>query len=237
MNTLVTICARGGSKGIPGKNIKSIAGKPLIAYSIEHALKIVEERGAVAALSTDSDEIREVAAGLGLKTTYKRPAELATDQAGKIPVLNDLLQYEESKAGKEFDFLIDLDVTSPLRNVTDINEAFDALLAKQDAQNIFSVNPANRNPYFNMVEEDPDGFYKLCKKGTFVTRQSAPKVYDLNASFYIYRKSFFTDKEPSAITSRSLIHEMKHICFDLDHPIDFLFMEYLLENNKLGFNL
>ena len=70
-----------------------------------------------------------------------------------------------------------------------------------------------------------------------MTRQTAPKVYDLNASFYWYRRSFFELGEKSAITDKSLIYEMKHICFDLDHPLDFLFMEYLLQNNKLDFNL
>jgi CMP-N-acetylneuraminic acid synthetase len=70
-----------------------------------------------------------------------------------------------------------------------------------------------------------------------MTRQSAPKVYDLNASFYWYRRSFFELGEKSVITDKSLIYEMNHICFDLDHPLDFLFMEYLINNGKLNFEL
>jgi CMP-N-acetylneuraminic acid synthetase len=148
--------------------------------------------------------------------------------------------YEESLLKYKIDFILDLDVTSPLRTFEDIEQALQLLINKPEAQNLFSVNPAARNPYFNMVEENSSGFYSLVKNipdGIVLTRQSAPKVYDLNASFYWYRRSFFESGEKSAITNKSLIYEMKHICFDLDHPVDFLFMEYLLYNNKLDFNL
>ena len=91
-----------------------------------------------------------------------------------------------------------------------------------------------------MVEENNNGYYSLVKTnpdGSVMTRQSAPKVFELNASFYWYRRSFFDSGVKSAITNKSIIFEMKHICFDLDHPVDFLFMEYLLQNDKLDFNL
>ena len=90
-----------------------------------------------------------------------------------------------------------------------------------------------------MVEQNEVGYYGTIKKlpeGVF-TRQAAPKVYDLNASFYFYRKTFFDNKSRSAITDKSLVYVMPHICFDLDHTIDFEFMSYLLENNKLGFEI
>ena len=106
-----------------------------------------------------------------------------------------------------------------------------------NALNLFSVNHAARNPYFNMVEQQPNGYYGLIKKGEFVTRQSAPNVYDLNASFYFYRRTFFESGNTKSITEKSLIYVMPHICFDLDHPIDFEFMEYLMANNKLTFQL
>ena len=108
------------------------------------------------------------------------------------------------------------------------------------AKNLFSVNNAARNPYFNMVEQKNDGFYGLVKTnpdGTSLTRQSAPKVFDMNASFYWYRRSFFDSDAKSAITDKSLIYVMDHMCFDLDHPFDFTFMEYLLLNSKLDFEL
>lgn len=240
MNFLITICARGGSKGIPGKNIKLINGKPLIGYSINLAKKLQVKYNATIGLSTDSLEIKNIARDYDVETNYIRPDYLASDTAGKIDAIRDVLCYEESESKSKFDFILDLDVTSPLRTLEDVERALEKLVEKPEAKNIFSVNPAGRNPYFNMVEADENGFYSLVKKGidgNVLTRQTAPKVYELNASFYWYRKSFFELGEKSAITDKSLIYEMNHICFDLDHPIDFLFMEYLLHYDKLDFNL
>jgi CMP-N-acetylneuraminic acid synthetase len=240
MKVLVTICARGGSKGIPGKNIKVINGKPLIAYTIELTNKIKSKFKAKVALSTDDLQIKTVVESYDLFTSYIRPDYLATDAAGKIDTIKDLLLYEESLINEKYDFILDLDVTSPLRTLEDVEKALALIIAKPEAENLFSVNPAARNPYFNMVEENGSGFYSLVKTnpdGTLMTRQSAPKVYDLNASFYWYRRSFFDSGAKSAITDKSLIYEMDHVCFDLDHPVDFLFMEFLLENNKLDFEL
>ena len=233
------MCARGGSKGIPGKNIKLIAGHPLIAYTLNVARAFAVQHHADITLSTDDDDIKAVAAGLGLTTSYSRPAFLATDSAGKIDTIKDVIIYEEGHKGKQYDYILDLDLTSPLRTLDDLNEAF-VKFKDQNALTLFSVNPAARNPYFNMVEAKSDGFYSLVKTnpdGSVLTRQSAPKVYDLNASFYWYRRSFFDLNLKSPITSKSLIYKMDHICFDLDHLIDFEFLEYLLVNNKLDFKL
>ena len=240
MNILITLCARGGSKGIPGKNIKLIAGKSLIAYSIFLTSKLKAKWNVTVALSTDDSEIKFVAAAHGVHTEYVRPGYLATDAAGKIDTIKDLLLYEESLVDYKYDFVLDLDVTSPLRTLEDVEKALELMIANSEAETLFSVSKAARNPYFNMVEENANGFYSLVKTntdGSVMTRQSAPKVYDLNASFYWYRRSFFELGLKSVITDRSLIYEMDHICFDLDHPVDFLFMEYLLQNNKLDFEL
>jgi CMP-N,N'-diacetyllegionaminic acid synthase len=240
MNILITLCARGGSKGIPGKNIRFISGKPLIAYTIDLADKLKNQWNAKVALSTDDLEIKSVAAGHGVYSNYLRPEYLSTDVAGKIDTIKDLLFYEESLVDYKYDFVLDLDLTSPLRTVEDVEKALELLIANSDAKNIFSVNQASRNPYFNMVEKNSNGFYTLVKTnsdGNVTTRQAAPKVFDLNASFYWYRRSFFDLGEKSAITDKSLIYEMNHVCFDLDHPIDFLFMEYLMQNNKLDFQI
>lgn len=240
MNILITICARGGSKGIPGKNIKLINGKPLIAYSIDLIEKISSKFNVKVGLSTDDELIKRTAEKFGVNTNYVRPDYLATDTAGKIDTIRDLLLYEESLINGNYDFVLDLDVTSPLRTLEDIEKGLDLMVANPEALNLFSVNQAARNPYFNMVEENSNGFYSLVKTnpdGSIMTRQSAPKVYDLNASFYWYRRSFFESGLKSTITDKSLIYAMDHVCFDLDHPIDFLFMEYLLKNNKLDFEL
>ena len=240
MNILITICARGGSKGIPGKNIKVISGKSLIAYSIDLANQLQNKWNVKVALSTDDTEIKNVASIYGLYTDYLRPNYLATDQSGKMDVIIDVLKYEEVLNNLTYDFVLDLDVTSPLRNADDIEKSFEMMIANKEAKNLFSVNHASRNPYFNMVEENKNGFYSLIKTnpdGSTLTRQAAPKVYDLNASFYWYRRSFFDNNPKTAISSNSLIYIMNHICFDLDHPVDFLFMEYLLSNNLLDFKL
>ncbi len=232
-NVLITICARGGSVGVPGKNIKEINGIPLIGYTIKIAQEFALKLNADIGLSTDSDEIRNTASKLGLHSDYIRPAELATSTSGKIPVIQAIKRFEEVKNNKIYDYIIDLDVTSPLRTLKDLEEAFQMLI-ESDAYNIFSVSPANRNPYFNMVEKKEDGFVELVKsQGSILARQLAPEVYDMNASFYIFRKSFFDEQFKSSITPKSLAYVMKHICFDIDHSIDFKIMELIIKEGIL----
>ena len=237
MNILITICARGGSKGIPGKNIKMLNGKPLIGYTIDIAKRFQEKHGNVeVALSTDSEEINQVAEQCGLHSEYKRPASLGGDTVGKIDAIKDIVLYTENTKGVKYDYILDMDVTSPLRTIQDLEEAFELMEADSNAINLFSVSEAGRSPYFNQVEQKENGYFNKVKDaGTILTRQSAPKVYDLNASFYIYRREFFDLGYKGAITDRSLIYLMKHTCFDLDHPIDFEIISFLLENSKLDF--
>lgn len=237
MNILITICARGGSKGIPGKNIKILNGKPLIGYTIDVAKRFQEKHGNVEiALSTDSDEIIKVAEECGLHSDYKRPEALGGDTVGKIDAIKDIVLYTENAKGVKYDYVLDMDVTSPLRTLEDLEEAFDLMNDDTNAINLFSVSEAGRSPYFNQVEQKENGYFNKVKDaGTVLTRQSAPKVYDLNASFYIYRREFFDLGYKGAITDRSLIYLMKHTCFDLDHPIDFEIISFLLENERLDF--
>jgi N-acylneuraminate cytidylyltransferase len=238
MKILITICARGGSKGIPGKNIKALNGIPLIAYTIKVAQNFATLEGADIAISTDDHQIKDIASEYGIHTDYIRPERLATDSAGKIDAILDLLLYQEEKNNKSYEYVLDLDVTSPLRTREDLKRAFELFKADIHALNLFSVNNAARNPYFNMVEKKADGYYDLVKReGTILTRQSAPQVYDLNASFYFYRRGFFSQGSKSVFTQRSLIYLMPHLCFDLDHVIDFEFLDYLLASNKLDFSI
>jgi CMP-N-acetylneuraminic acid synthetase len=233
---LITLCGRGGSKGIPGKNIKPLAGIPLIDYTINVAQEFSKNHRAKIALSTDDLDIKAAAERKGIPTEYLRPSELASDTAGKIDTIKDLLLYEESLINDTYDYVLDLDLTSPLRTVEDLQGALALLIEDKNALNIFSVNQAARNPYFNMVERKDNGYYDLIKKasdGSVMSRQKAPDVYDLNASFYWYRRSFFDLNLKSPITARSLIFAMNHICFDLDHPIDFEFLAYLIEQKKI----
>lgn len=240
MKILITICARGGSKGIPGKNIKPLNGKPLIYYTIQVAKQFQQRFEDVElVLSTDSEEIVNVSKECGLKSDYRRPENLAGDTIGKIDAIKDVLLWKEKATGCLYDYVLDMDVTSPLRNLQDLTEAFEIIRNDEAAINLFSVSQANRSPYFNMVEQKANGFYSQVKipEGMILTRQSAPKVYDLNASFYFYKRAFFDLGYKGAITDKSIIYEVSHTCFDLDHPIDFEIISYLMQNNKLGFAL
>ncbi len=232
---LITICARGGSKGVPDKNIKEVNGKPLIGYTIDFAKKL----GYDILLSTDSERISKVAENCGLDSYgYIRPDWLATDQAGKVDVIYNALQFAERKFSKTYDYVLDLDVTSPLRTEDDIKQALELVKSNTEALDVFSVSRAVKNPYFNMVEKNENGFYDLSKsKQDFFSRQSAPEVYELNASFYIYKKAFFEAGYKSPITPKSLAFVMDHECFDIDDELALSFLEFLLKENKLKFTV
>lgn len=240
MNVLITICARGGSKGIPGKNIKLLNGRPLIDYTIQVAKQFQQKyQNADIQLSTDSEEIAKVAADCGLISNYRRPVALAGDSVGKIDAIKDVLFWKEKADHCFYDYVLDMDVTSPLRNLNDLIGAFEIIQKNDSSINLFSVSPANRSPYFNMVEQKENGFFSQVKqhKDLFLTRQLAPKVYDLNASFYYYKRAFFDLGYKGAITDKSIIYIVPHTCFDLDHPLDFEILSYLIEYNKLDFVL
>lgn len=230
---LITICGRGGSKAVTGKNIRPVKGKPLIGYTIEIALEFATRHNAKVAISTDSYDILTVARGFGVETDYLRPLELAQDDTGKIPVIKDLLNYEERLINGEFEYLIDLDITSPLRTLDDLEMALENFINDENAITLFSVSQSRKNPYFNMVEQKDDGYYKIIKEPGFsvLYRQGAPVVYELNASFYIYRRRFFHEEFSSVITPQSLIYLMPGICIDIDDELDFMIVRYLIEND------
>lgn len=240
MKILITICARGGSKGLPNKNIMKLNRKHLIAYSIDAAKKFKELYSETQiALSSDSQEIIEISKKYNLSSDYIRPNKLAGDNIGKLDAIRDILFFFEDKLKIKFDYILDLDVTSPLRNLNDLTNAFNAITSNKKALSLFSVSPPKKNPYFNMVEKKNNGYYNLVKNSEkkFLSRQKSPDVYDMNASFYFYRRIFFEKKFKTAITENSLVYLMDHICFDIDEKIDFEIMEYLISSNKLDFDL
>ncbi len=232
---LITICARGGSKGLKNKNIKLLNNVPLIVYSINLAKEFSKIYKSDIAISSDSQEILKIASKNGLSTKYTRPKSLSGNNVGKIETIEHLILYEENYKNKKYDFILDLDVTSPLRNLNDLISAYKKLIKNREALNLFSVNNCSKNPYFNMIEVGGNDYVHLVKKGKFLTRQSAPKVYELNASFYFYRRLFFNLKNKHVITEKSIMYEISHICFDIDNLVDFEFMNYLIINDKLNF--
>ena len=233
---LITLCARGGSKGIPGKNIIDINGKPLIAYSIEMSKILLPKHKVDIALSTDDQEIKFIANKWGLKTSYIRPKELSGDNVGKIKTINHLLLFEEKLNKICYDYVLDLDISSPLRTKVDIEEAFEIFYSDANALSLFSVNSSSRNPYFNMVEENEEGYFDLVKKSNknILSRQHSPFVFELNASFYWYKRSFFKQDFSTPITNRSMIYKMDHICFDLDNQRDLDYLNFLIKEQKLN---
>jgi CMP-N,N'-diacetyllegionaminic acid synthase len=222
---IISICARGGSVGVPGKNIRLLMGKPLIAWTIEQALSSkVADRVIV---STDSVEIAEVARAFGAETPFLRPDELATSSAGKLPVLMHLVEWCESQ-GNKVEKLIDLDPTSPLREVRDIKACVDLLNDSTDV--VITGYESDKNPYFNMVEQKSSGYYeRVCVPSSeVVSRQSAPKVYAMNASIYVWWRSALM---PSLWKSpRIALYSMpRERSIDIDHPIDFELVELMMQ--------
>ncbi|MES2401787.1 MAG: acylneuraminate cytidylyltransferase family protein [Pseudomonadota bacterium] len=226
---IITICARGGSAGVPGKNIRMLCGKPLIAWTIGQAFDaaIADE----VFVSTDSEDIATVARDAGARVPFLRPPELATATAGKLPVIQHLVEWVEQHRGPVTS-IVDLDPTSPLRAVADIQTCFDMLDDETDV--VITGYEADKNPYFNMVERKPNGFFeRVCPPVSEVLgRQSAPPVYAMNASIYAWHRHTLTSSLWDA--PRIRLHAMpRERSIDIDHPIDFDLVELLMK--KRGF--
>ncbi|MBF0489165.1 MAG: acylneuraminate cytidylyltransferase family protein [Candidatus Omnitrophica bacterium] len=229
MNILLTVAARGGSIGVKNKNIRKLCGMPLIAHTLEQAKRWGKASRIIC--STDSLQIAEIARTYGAETPFVRPESMATDTAGKIDVIRHAWLETERIFKENYDVLIDLDVTAPIRKVEDIEGAFQLFLDKKP-DCVVSVVPARRSPYFNMLEEQVDGSFSLLKKLSqpLLRRQDAPKVYDMNASIYVHNKRFILNQNTKSIVQgRILIWVMdQKSAFDIDSEDDFLFVEYLV---------
>ena len=181
MKILVIIPARGGSKGIPHKNIKPLNGKPLIHYTIDEAREIVVDEDIC--VSTDDPEIIKCVENYGLVVPFVRPAELATDTAGTYEVLLHALNFFE-KQGRHYDVVLLLQNTSPFRKSEQIKDALK--LYTPDIDMVVSVKECPANPYYCVFEEDNKGFLHVCKgDGNITRRQDAPKVYEYNGAIYV----------------------------------------------------
>ena len=232
-NILVTICARGGSKGVKNKNIRPLLGKPLIAHTIAQAKRW--PRASKIVVSTDSNEIASAARDFGAEIPFMRPAELASDTADKLPVIRHALIESEKIFRETFDAVVDLDVTSPIRKPDDLEKCFQ-IFERDNADVVFSVVPAHKNPYFNMVELGAGGSPHLVKRpdAPVGRRQDAPVVYDMNASIYFFRKNFLLQDRPNLFSEKSRVHVMDELSsFDIDREIDFQFVEFLVEKGHV----
>jgi CMP-N,N'-diacetyllegionaminic acid synthase len=223
---LCTICARGGSKGLPNKNVMPLDGKPLLLWTLDQAKACgLFERIAV---SSDSPAILQLAETWGAELVL-RPQELATDEVSKIEAIRHAVMDAESKAGTTFDQVVDLDVTAPLRTTEDIRGAI-ALLETSGADNVITGCPARRSPYFNLVEEGPGGVVKLAKvpDRPILRRQDVPACFDMNASIYVWRRDTFV-RDPRVFYENTRIYVMPpERSHDIDSELDFAFVELLL---------
>jgi CMP-N,N'-diacetyllegionaminic acid synthase len=230
-NILCTICARGGSKGIKNKNIRELCGKPLISYTIEQAKNSNLFDHIV--ISTDSDDIAAIAKKYGGEVFFKRSVEMASDTAGKLDVIRDAFIRSEEYYNRVFDYLIDLDATSPLRNVADIINSFNQF-KKDNNDNLITAMPSRRSPYFNIVEQSEDGKVYLSKKldNAIVRRQDAPKTYDMNASIYIWKREAILNENTLFLENTGLYVMPEERSIDIDSELDFKFVEFLMKEKR-----
>ncbi|MBI2998198.1 MAG: acylneuraminate cytidylyltransferase family protein [Deltaproteobacteria bacterium] len=232
MSILCVIGARGDSKGLPGKNIRLLLGKPLIVWSVEQALCCPEITRVV--VSTNSEEIVAIARKAGAEAPFLRPWGLATDRAGKFQVWQHALVECERYYGEKYECFVDLDCTNPLRDVADISSAVQQFREsrKRGVDAVLSVCLARKNPYFNMLEVNPNGALRVCKDSPkpIVRRQDAPTVYDHVASIYVL--------DPAYLRRASCLLE-GHVegydigaakSFDVDSELDFRIIEMLMKD-------
>ena len=240
MKILFTICGRAGSKGIKNKNIRNSLGQPLPYYTlaaIDLYKKMNMEDDIDVVANSDSQELLKLMSGNPFFPvfTIERCVELGGDNVPKISVILDCLEFMQNKLHRNYDMVVDLDITSPLRTKIDI----DNLIKKQkdcNADVTFSVTDARRNPYFNMVMKTEKG-YKKVLRSDFTTRQQAPEIFDMNASMYAYQPRFLYEKKGVLDGYCECIHMYDTGILDLDHENDFELMEviagYLFETKDM----
>lgn len=225
---LATICCRGGSKGVPNKNIKELAGKPLIVHTIEQALAsgLVDDL----IISTDDPVISEIAKNAGAKVPFVRPSDLASDTASKWPVFAHALEFYEKEFSKNVDYLVDLDVTVPLKEAVDIDGAIQMALDFPSTEVVITGYEPERNPYFNMMEVRKDGLAEIVKKSEkpIVRRQDAPEVYSLSPAAFVIKKSALYNY-PHWSKAPCRIYPMpRERAIDIDSALDFELVEFLM---------
>ena len=232
---LVTICARAGSKRLPGKNTRELHGKPLWLWTVQQAAE--SECFDFLAISTDDPAVGEnlesSVDGNFRVIRIKRPNELAGDDVGKVPAIRHALIRAGELTGHTFDHIVDLDVTAPLRTPDDIR-GFCAKLDSMEQGNLVSVCKARRHPAFNMIMPYKHGGYELCKRGREVLRsQDAPPCYELNASMYGWNRRALLNGGNSVINLDTDIYEMpQERSYDIDTVHDFDIVQFLMERQS-----
>ena len=232
MNILFTVCGRAGSKGFKNKNLKKLNGIPLVYYTLSAIRLYMDkypENNVKVALNTDSRELQELVSSQHIVDNVifaERKEDLAGDVVAKVEVIKDT--YIQCKGNDEFDVIVDLDITSPMRRLCDVEAAIDKLLADPNCDLVYSVVPARRSPYFNMVEKKDDYYRKICPS-MYTARQQAPASYELNASIYAYSPKFLSGVIDKTILDYNceIVVMPDYLVLDIDSEEDFEMMEML----------
>jgi CMP-N-acetylneuraminic acid synthetase len=229
MKNFAFIFARGGSKGLPGKNIKPLAGKPLLQYSIETAIASPSIEQVF--VSTDDESIALVAIECGA-VLIKRPDYLATDSSPEWQSWRHAIEWAEENYGK-FDGFVSLPATSPLRGVVDVEAAIEQLI-KVNADICISVTPASRSPYFNMIKTTDDGLIELVIKPELdvTRRQDAPEVFDITTVVYASTPQFVLNNYGLFSGKVTSITVPKARAVDIDDIYDFKLAEAILQGDE-----
>lgn len=229
MKTSAFVFARGGSKGLPGKNIKPLGGKPLIAWSIEVGLSLKDVSRVI--VSTDCPEIAAVAREYGAQVPFMRPPELARDNSPEWLAWRHALTWLQENEGALPEVMLSLPATAPLRSTHDIQRCLDEF-AKGDVDTVITVTDSQRSPYFNMVKENPDGTVGLvippCEAIT--RRQDAPPVYDMATVAYVMHPGFVLAHNSLFSGRVRAVHVPPERSIDIDTLLDFRFAEHLVSN-------
>lgn len=229
MRTLVVIPARGGSKGIPHKNIKPLNGKPLICYSIDVARQFTSDENIC--VTTDDDEIIKVVEDYGLKVPFKRPDELATDHCGSNEVIQHAYQFYADK-GLQYDTILLLQPTSPFRKMEFLKEAVS--LYDDSIDMVTSVKLSSCNPYYDGFEEDKEGLLRISKgDGTIERRQDAPSVWQQNGSIYVINPKSLMEKGMAHFCRIRKYAMSELYSVDIDNPFDWKIAELVINEKML----
>ena len=233
MKIICSICARGGSEGVKNKNIKLMNGKPLIVWSIEQAFqsKFIDK----VIISTDSEAISKIASKAGADVPSLRPENLSGNNVEKFLVMKHIFEVACKFYKKEFDYLIDLDCTNPLRDTLDIDQMLEYFHENRDlADMILTITEARKNPYFNLLERNPDGYLNVCikDKDNIIRRQDAPSVLEHVASIYIMKSEYLKNSN-SLFDGKVLGYDIgQEKSFDIDNKFDWDLISYLLRKKN-----
>lgn len=230
MKKLFLIPARGGSKGVPGKNIKLLNGRPLIYYTLEAAVDAREEEDVIA-VSTDSTEIAHVVNAYGDFVPFMRPAKLATDESSSRDVILHALDYFNN-IDIMFDVVVLLQPTSPLRTAKHVKKAIN--LYQSDLDMVVSAFQTKSNPYYVLFEENNEGFLRKSKVGPFTRRQDCPKVYEFNGAIYVITVSSIRHAALSDFSKTKVFEMRQEESIDIDTLSEWEYAEFIFQKSKNG---